>query len=113
MYNTKIGMFGSIPQSLLDHEDDHVKQLHSVCVDLGELKKVSENAQKQYTRSRGLPAPESIKRAKKLPSCIPIHPMFEQLCSAKAVAQCRLLDNLKQYKPSQVRNGSLMKEPPL
>lgn len=97
-----LGVYGSIPQSLLDREDGHVKQLHSVCVDLWELKKVSENAQKQYVRSRGQPAPESIKRAKKLPACIPMHPMFEHLCSAVAVAQCRLLDNLKQYKPSQV-----------
>ena len=96
------GVYGSIPQSLLDEEDERIKQLHSVCVDLRELKKVSDNAQKQYVRSRGPPAPESIKRAKSLPAPLSMHPMFEHLCSSEAVAQCTLLDSLKQYKPSQV-----------
>ena len=105
-------MYGSIPQHLLDQEDDHVRQLHSLHPDLVELKRVSENAQKQYVRSRGQPAPESVKRAKSLPDCNPVHPMFEELCSAREVAQCQLLDCLKQYKPSQVRvslvGGSLV-----
>ena len=37
---------------------------------------VSENAQKQYVKSRSQPAPESVKRAKELPAVIPLHPIF-------------------------------------
>lgn len=97
-----VGVYGRIPQHLLDLEDECIKQLHLSCSDLGDLKRVSENAQKQYVRSRTQPAPESIKRAKKLPESIPLHPMFETLCSLGEVAQCQLLSNLKHYKPSQV-----------
>lgn len=99
------GVYGSVPQHLLDQEDGLIKQLHFRCPDLDDLKGVSENAQKQYVRSRSQPAPESIKRAKKMPACIPLHPLLESLCSSTEVAQCQLLSHLKQYKPSQVGNS--------
>ena len=41
-----------------------------------DLKKVSENAQKQYVKSRPQPSPESVKRSKELPFPLPSHPLF-------------------------------------
>ena len=98
------GVYGSFPQHLLDQGDELIQRLHASSPDLSDLKKVSENAQKQYVRSRGQPAPESVKRAKRLPECIPLHPMFEGLCSSGEVAQCQLLSTIRQYKPSQVHD---------
>ncbi len=95
-------MYGLFPQHLLDLGDELIQRLHASSPDLSDLKKVSENAHKQYVRSRGQPAPESVKRAKKLPESVPLHPMFESLCSSGEVAQCQLLSSIKQYKPSQV-----------
>ena len=97
-----LGAYGGFPQSLLDQEDARLRQLHTSCADLKELNRVSENAHKQYVRSRGQPAPESVKRAKQLPDSLPVHSLFEGLCSPGAMAQCRVLDSLKQYKPAQV-----------
>ena len=97
-----VGVYGTIPQSLLDQEDDLIRKLYQTSPDLHDLKRVSENSQKQYVRSRSQAAPESVKRAKKLLSPLPLHPMFEELCSTGEKEQCQLLNSLKCYKPSQV-----------
>ena len=98
------GTYGSVPQSIIDSEHDTLRKLHSTSpVELDELHRISTNAQKQYVRSRTQPAPESVKRAKDLvPSVLPAHPMFEQLCSQEDMASSRLLDSLKSYRPNQV-----------
>ena len=63
---------------------------------------MAENAQKQYVRSRGQPSPESVKRAKQLPQNIPMHPIFQRLCSEVELKTTHMLDGLKSYKPTQV-----------
>ena len=87
---------------IVDQEDDIVQKLHGRCSELDSLKQVADNAQKQYVRSRGQPSPESIKRAKQLPQNIPLHPIFQQLCSEHELETTHLLDSLKSYKPTQV-----------
>lgn len=97
------GVYGSVPQSAIEQEDDVIQRLHSNSSELDALKKVSTNAQKQYIRSRNQPAPESIKRAKNLPQIIQLHPMFKDLCSSQEVERSRLMDTLKTFRPEKVR----------
>ena len=99
---TNSGVYGSVPQVIVDEEDDIVQKLHARSSELDSLKQVADNAQKQYVRSRGQSSPESIKRAKQLPQSIPMHPIFQQFCSERELETTHLLDSLKTYKPSQV-----------
>uniref|UniRef100_A0AAY4BRT5 ATP-dependent RNA helicase DDX54 n=1 Tax=Denticeps clupeoides TaxID=299321 RepID=A0AAY4BRT5_9TELE len=58
------GIFGRVPQTILDDEDSLLFAAHERSLDLQNLKRVSENAYKQYLKSRPNPSPESIKRVK-------------------------------------------------
>ncbi len=99
------GTLGAIPQSILDDGEDVVSHALTTSPDLADLKRVSENAQKQYVRSRNQPAPESIKRAKQLPVPLPLHPMFTSDSHSTVVHQHQVMDSLRHYKPTQVRTG--------
>ena len=96
------GVYGSIPQGILDDGNDFIKRLLSSNQEVAAMKRVSENAQKQYVRSRNQPAPESVKRAKQLPEPLPLHPLFLSSSCSEAVQQHQVLDSLRHYKPSQV-----------
>ena len=96
------GVYGSVPQIIVDQEDDILQKFHARSSELDSLKQVADNAQKQYVRSRGQPSPESVKRAKQLPENILMHPIFQQLCSERELETTHLLDSLKSYKPTQV-----------
>uniref|UniRef100_A0A7N9AKF7 RNA helicase n=1 Tax=Mastacembelus armatus TaxID=205130 RepID=A0A7N9AKF7_9TELE len=58
------GVFGRVPQSILDDEGSHLITAHENSLDLQNLHRVSENAYKQYLKSRPNPSPESIRRVK-------------------------------------------------
>uniref|UniRef100_A0AAX7U7J8 ATP-dependent RNA helicase DDX54 n=2 Tax=Haplochromini TaxID=319058 RepID=A0AAX7U7J8_ASTCA len=58
------GVFGRVPQSILDDESAHLITSHENSLDLQNLLRVSENAYKQYLKSRPNPSPESIRRVK-------------------------------------------------
>lgn len=71
------GVLGRVPQSILDDEDAQVLAAHENCLDLQNLKRISENAYKQYLKSRPNPSPESIKRVKTSDlSSIAVHPLL-------------------------------------
>ncbi|KAG2470757.1 DDX54 helicase, partial [Polypterus senegalus] len=73
------GVLGRVPQCILDDEEATVERAHENCLDLHNLKRVSENAYKQYLKSRPNPSPESIKRAKETDySALDIHPLLDQ-----------------------------------
>lgn len=96
------GVYGSVPQVIIDEQDDIIQKFHDRLSELDSLQQVAVNAQKQYVRSRGQPSPESIKRAKQLPQNVPMHPLFRSLCSQRELETTQLLDSLKSYKPAQV-----------
>ncbi|CAM9204923.1 unnamed protein product [Lampetra planeri] len=58
------GVFGRVPQSILDDEGANLLSAHDNSLDLQNLHRISENAYKQYLKSRPNPSPESIKRVK-------------------------------------------------
>lgn len=73
------GMFGRVPQSILDDESSHLITAHENSLDLQNLHRVSENAYKQYLKSRPNPSPESIRRVKSTDmSCMAVHPLLGQ-----------------------------------
>lgn len=71
------GFFGSIPQRILDSDTEEIQRFIHDKSELNSLSKVCERAFKLYSSTRPAPAPESIRRAKKLEQNI--HPLFSML----------------------------------
>lgn len=73
------GVFGRVPQSILDDEGSHLITAHENSQDLQSLHRVSENAYKQYLKSRPNPSSESIRRVKNTDmSSMAVHPLLGQ-----------------------------------
>uniref|UniRef100_A0A665VZP1 ATP-dependent RNA helicase DDX54 n=1 Tax=Echeneis naucrates TaxID=173247 RepID=A0A665VZP1_ECHNA len=78
--HTQEGVFGRVPQSILDDEGSHLVTSHENSLDLQNLHRVSENAYKQYLKSRPNPSPESIRRVKNTDlSVMAVHPLLGQV----------------------------------
>uniref|UniRef100_A0AAZ1XMN8 RNA helicase n=1 Tax=Oreochromis aureus TaxID=47969 RepID=A0AAZ1XMN8_OREAU len=85
------GVFGRVPQRILDDESAHLITSHENSLDLQNLLRVSENAYKQYLKSRPNPSPESIRTE------------FDLICfrvwSEKMELEClQIVDAIKSYK---------------
>lgn len=73
------GVLGRVPQSLVDDEECLLLTDHEGSLELRSLRRVADNAHKQYLRSRPGPSPESIKRVKDMDtSQLGIHPLFSE-----------------------------------
>lgn len=73
------GVFGRVPQSILDDEGAHLITAHENSQDLQNLHRVSENAYKQYLKSRPNPSSESIRRVKSTDmTSVAVHPLLGQ-----------------------------------
>ncbi|KAI4902954.1 hypothetical protein NFI96_020603 [Prochilodus magdalenae] len=93
------GVFGRVPQSVLDDEEAHLLTAHENSLDLQNLKRVSENAYKQYLKSRPNPSPESIKRVKTSDlSSIAVHPLLGAGLEKMELERLQIVDSIKAYK---------------
>ncbi|GAA6105720.1 ATP-dependent RNA helicase DDX54 [Tachysurus ichikawai] len=93
------GVLGRVPQSILDDEDSHVLAAHENSLDLQNLKRISENAYKQYLKSRPNPSPESIKRVKNTDlSSIAVHPLLGSGLEEMELERLQMVDSIKAYK---------------
>ncbi|XP_064024507.1 ATP-dependent RNA helicase DDX54 isoform X1 [Pogoniulus pusillus] len=93
------GVLGRVPQSLVDDEECLLLTDQQGSLELRSLRRVADNAQKQYLRSRPGPAPESIKRAKDLDvSQLGIHPLFRARFEDTELERLKLVDSIKAYK---------------
>ncbi|KFV77391.1 ATP-dependent RNA helicase DDX54, partial [Dryobates pubescens] len=93
------GVLGRVPQSLVAYEECLLLTDHESSLELRSLRRVADNAQKQYLRSRPGPAPESIKRAKDLDvSQLGIHPLFSSRFEDTELERLKLVDSIKSYK---------------
>uniref|UniRef100_A0A8C5CXX0 RNA helicase n=1 Tax=Gadus morhua TaxID=8049 RepID=A0A8C5CXX0_GADMO len=71
------GVFGRVPQCILDDEGAQLLAVHENSLDLSQIHHISENAYKQYLKSRPSPSPESIKRVKNTDlSTLAVHPLL-------------------------------------
>ncbi|NXI95108.1 DDX54 helicase, partial [Psophia crepitans] len=93
------GVLGRVPQSLVDDEECLLLTDHEGSLELRSLRRVADNAHKQYLRSRPGPSPESIKRAKDLDvSQLGIHPLFSARFEDTELERLKLVDSIKTYK---------------
>ncbi|XP_051489574.1 ATP-dependent RNA helicase DDX54 isoform X2 [Apus apus] len=93
------GVLGRVPQSLVDDEECLLLTDHEGSLELSSLRRVADNAQKQYLRSRPGPSPESIKRAKDLDvSQLGIHPLFSARFEDTELERLKFVDSIKTYK---------------
>ena len=82
------GVFGRVPQCILDDEGAQLLAVHENSLDLSQIHHISENAYKQYLKSRPSPSPESIKRVKNTDlSTLAVHPLLGQYGSYPLLGQ--------------------------
>ncbi|KFQ53373.1 ATP-dependent RNA helicase DDX54, partial [Nestor notabilis] len=93
------GVLGRVPQSLVDDEECLLLTDHEGSLELRSLRRVADNAHKQYLRSRPGPSPESIKRAKDMDvSQLGIHPLFRARFEDTELERLKFVDSIKTYK---------------
>nr|XP_015221580.1 PREDICTED: ATP-dependent RNA helicase DDX54 [Lepisosteus oculatus] len=93
------GVFGRVPQSVLDDEEALLIAAHQNSQDLQNLRRVAENAYKQYLRSRPSPSAESIKRAKGVDlSSLAVHPLLGSALGGEELDRLKMVDGVKNYK---------------
>ncbi|XP_060917216.1 ATP-dependent RNA helicase DDX54 [Labrus mixtus] len=93
------GVFGRVPQSILDDESAHLITAHENSLDLQNLHRVSENAYKQYLKSRPNPSAESIRRVKTTDmSSMAVHPILGSGLEKMELERLQIVDAIKGYK---------------
>uniref|UniRef100_A0A3P8Y9Q4 ATP-dependent RNA helicase DDX54 n=1 Tax=Esox lucius TaxID=8010 RepID=A0A3P8Y9Q4_ESOLU len=93
------GVFGRVPQSILDDEESQLITAHETSDDLQNLRRIADNAYKQYIKSRPMPSPESIKRVKntELPG-MAVHPLLGSGLEKMELERLQMVDCIKGYK---------------
>uniref|UniRef100_A0A4W5JJF6 RNA helicase n=1 Tax=Hucho hucho TaxID=62062 RepID=A0A4W5JJF6_9TELE len=93
------GVFGRVPQSILDDEESQLITAHENSHDLQNLRRIADNAYKQYIKSRPMPSPESFKRVKntELPS-MAVHPLLGSGLEKMELERLQMVDCIKGYK---------------
>ncbi|KAK7895643.1 hypothetical protein WMY93_020968 [Mugilogobius chulae] len=93
------GVFGRVPQNILDDESAHLITSHENSLELQNLHRVSENAYKQYLKSRPNPSPESVRRVKGLDvSLMAVHPLLGSGLEKMELERLHIVDAIKGYK---------------
>ncbi|XP_040207856.1 ATP-dependent RNA helicase DDX54 [Rana temporaria] len=93
------GVLGRVPQSLIDDEDALLITDHERSLELQNLHQTSENAYKQYSKSRPAPAPESVKRVKEANYIqLGVHPLFWSRLGGEEIQRLKFVDSIKSYK---------------
>uniref|UniRef100_A0A8D2ZNZ5 RNA helicase n=1 Tax=Scophthalmus maximus TaxID=52904 RepID=A0A8D2ZNZ5_SCOMX len=93
------GVFGRVPQSILDDEGSHLSTAHENSLDLQNMYRVSENAYKQYLKSRPNPSSESIRRVKNTDmSSMAVHPLLGSGLEKMELDHLQIVDAIKGYK---------------
>ncbi|KAK4307467.1 hypothetical protein Pmani_020771 [Petrolisthes manimaculis] len=98
-------MYGSVPQAILDNEIETIAAMHSTSYDLEMAKKSSDNAYKQYSKSRPLPSSESVKRMKENEHVVSIgyHPLLMDFSPGLEQERIEMLKSLKSLQPKGVQ----------
>lgn len=103
-------ILGTVPQSILDDENDILNRWHDHDEDLKAMVKVCDNGMKPYLKTREVPEPYSVKVAKEVhKKVIGIHPLFKIISESDATVkgesnnnaqeETNLLERIKSYKP--------------
>ncbi|XP_032899031.1 ATP-dependent RNA helicase DDX54 [Amblyraja radiata] len=93
------GLYGRVPQSIIDDEESLLIADYKASLDLQNLKRVSENAYAQYLKSRPTPSPESIKRVREMNFVtLGIHSLFGVSLEDTELQRLKVINNIKNYK---------------
>lgn len=93
------GLYGRVPQSIIDDEESLLIADYKASLDLQNMKRVSENAYAQYLKSRPTPSPESIKRVREMNFVtLGIHSLFGVSLEDPELQRLKVIDNIKNYK---------------
>lgn len=95
------GIYGIAPQNIIDENQESLQRWLENSVDLVNLKRVCNNAYKQYIKCRPLPSSESIRRMKSDSnlSTNRINPLFGVYDSVLDEQRSKILESMKTYKP--------------
>ncbi|OQV16274.1 ATP-dependent RNA helicase DDX54 [Hypsibius exemplaris] len=94
------GLFGAIPQFVIDEEEDSIRKWHEESDELRGMVTVCSNGYKKYLATRPAPASESVSRVKKQYRDIKLafHPTFKDRASGLEAQRMKILDGIKGYK---------------
>ncbi|CAK6959515.1 ATP-dependent RNA helicase DDX54 [Scomber scombrus] len=93
------GVFGRVPQSILDDESSNLVVSLENSLDLQNMHRVSENAYKQYLKSRPNPSPESVRRVKNTDmSIMAVHPLLGSGLERMELDRLQIVDAIKGYR---------------
>lgn len=99
------GLIGSVPQQLVDDEENFLRTAHDQSHDLVSLRQVAANGYKQYMKSRPCASSESVKRSKLIDvATLPIHPLFKSdgvATSEASASRIDILDGVRNFRPRQ------------
>ncbi|KAJ6774142.1 ATP-DEPENDENT RNA HELICASE RHLE-RELATED [Salix purpurea] len=93
-------VYGRFPQTVLDLVSDRVREIIDSSAELTSLQKACTNAFRLYTKTKPLPAKESIKRVKDLPS-EGLHPIFKNVLGGGELMALAFSERLKTFRPKQ------------
>ncbi|KAJ6681573.1 ATP-DEPENDENT RNA HELICASE RHLE-RELATED [Salix koriyanagi] len=93
-------VYGRFPQTVLDLVSDRVREIIDSSAELTSLQKACTNAFRLYAKTKPLPAKESIKRVKDLPS-EGLHPIFKNVLGGGELMALAFSERLKTFRPKQ------------
>ncbi|TYI92738.1 hypothetical protein E1A91_D02G091600v1 [Gossypium mustelinum] len=93
-------VYGRFPQNIIDLISDRVRDMIDSSAELNNLQRTCTNAFRLYSKTKPLPARESIKRAKDLPR-EGLHPIFRNVLEGGELAALAFSERLKAFRPKQ------------
>ncbi|KAK9271353.1 hypothetical protein L1049_026943 [Liquidambar formosana] len=93
-------VYGRFPQTVLDLVSDRIREIIDSSAELTSLQKTCTNAFRLYSKTKPLPAKESIRRAKVLPR-EGLHPIFKNVLGGSELMALAFSERLKAFRPKQ------------
>ena len=90
-------VYGRFPQTVIDLVSDRVREVIDSSAELSSLKKTCANAFRLYSKTKPLPAKESIRRSKELPR-EGLHPIFKNGLAGGELMALAFSEQLKTFK---------------
>ncbi|GMP79644.1 hypothetical protein CsSME_00035106 [Camellia sinensis var. sinensis] len=90
-------VYGRFPQTVIDLVSDRVREIIDSSAELTSLLKASTNAFRLYSKTKPLPARESIRRAKDLPH-EGLHPIFKNVLGGNELTALAFSERLKTFR---------------
>eukprot|EP00058_Branchiostoma_floridae_P023172 XP_002608662.1 hypothetical protein BRAFLDRAFT_211958 [Branchiostoma floridae] len=95
------GLYGKVPQSIIDDEDANIRVYQENNLELGNLKRVSEWGYSAYLKSRSAPSHESVKRMKGMDTAqMGFHPLLGNMIHEVEDKLAEFVDGVRNYKPN-------------